>query len=165
MKETEVSPGVVIQQEQQAPSTILPAQSVFKYNLAPEVLNDLEQWDAVVGSSAQVNSGLATHTSLNAAIAFVVSGGAIMVLRGTVTENVIVNKEVFIQGQGRGTVINGTVEFQNTSNYSTMQNMKLRNNLTLDSGTTGLYVITCFQANGFNILDYGVDNSIDIFQE
>src|SRR5271166_3462934 len=110
MKETAVSPGVVIQQEQQAPSIILPAQSVFKYNLAPEVVHALEQWDAVVGSGAQVNAGLATHSSLNAAITFVVSGGANLLLRGTVTENVIITKEVFVQGQGRESIINGTTE-------------------------------------------------------
>jgi hypothetical protein len=101
-------------------------------------------YDAIVGTSAQVAAGVATHSTLAAAIASVPAGGKILLLKGTLTENVIINQNVAIEGQGYGTVVNGTFTMNAGANYSTIKNLKFGGNITLNA--TGCYIQECFKA-------------------
>jgi hypothetical protein len=89
-------------------------------------------YEAVVGNSAQVASGVATYTSIQNAINSVAPGGRIVILQGTFTENIILNKEVCIQGKGRSSIINGTVTFTPASNGSMLKFTKITDNVTID---------------------------------
>lgn len=109
-------------------------------------------YDEVVGSSAQVTSGAATQTSLTAAIAAVSTDGTILVLKGTYTENPVINKLVFIQGQGHGSVINGTLEFATGSDDSLVQALKITDNITIDAGVNEIQLVTFWQANGKTVI-------------
>jgi hypothetical protein len=122
-------------------------------------------YDAIVGSSAQLLDGKATHSSINSAISSVPSGGKIYVLRGTFTENVSVNKEVMIEGMGRGTVIDGTLTLTSSSDYALVRALKVTGNITLDSGSTGIFLRDCWVASGSTVTDNGSGNSVLVIQE
>lgn len=116
-------------------------------------------WDEVVGSSAQVTSGAATQTSLTAALAAVGTDGTILVLRGSYTENPSITKRVFIQGQGYGSVINGTLTYATGSSDSLVQDLRTTDNITVNSGVSEIQMVQFWIANGKSVIDNGVANS------
>ena len=113
---------------------------------------------AVVGSPAQVTAKVATHSSLQQAINDAPSANTIFVLNGTYTENIVLNKQLAIMGEGRGCVINGTFNIQAGSDYSMLKFVKFMNNVTIDSGAIGNIVSDFWIANGKTV----TDNSLDI---
>lgn len=112
-------------------------------------------YDEVVGSAGQVTSGAASQTSINTAIGAVSANGTILILRGTYTENVSVNKTVLIQGQGFGSVIDGTLTFTSASDESLVQAVKVNDNITFDSGASENQLVTFWQATNKTITDNG----------
>lgn len=72
--------------------------------------------DAIVGTSSDLQNGKATHTSIQAAHDFISSGGRILVLPGTYTENVTMSKSVTIEGKGYLSVLNGTLSITGSGN-------------------------------------------------
>lgn len=126
----------------------------------PFTTNTRSPWDAIVGSAFQVTSGLATHTSLTAALAAVPAlDGNILVLRGTYLENIVVTKRVNIQGQGYGTQLNGTFEMQSLASHSVIEKMNFLSSITLDTGSTGIFLRSFYQSAGQTLLDSGLGNS------
>lgn len=95
-------------------------------------------YSRIVGSAAQVSAGTATDTSINTAISLASSGDAIRILSGTFNENVYLNKNLFIEGNGRGAVINGTVELATGSRYSSLTGLKMIGTCTIDSTVIGI---------------------------
>jgi len=114
----------------------------------------------VVGSTAQVAAGIATHASLTSALS-AVSGQKVTVLAGTYTENVTISSNCMIEGQGYGTVINGN--FTLSTNYSTIRNLKFGGNVTVTG--SGNFIKECFASSTSTISDSGVANKKEIIQE
>jgi hypothetical protein len=118
-------------------------------------------YDLVVGSSAQVLQGIANYSSINSAISNALPGSSILILAGTYTENVLINKQVVLVGKGYTTVINGTLEFNSSSLRSLVEKLKVVGNITFDTGSTGNYVEKCWQGSSGTVISLGTDN---IFQ-
>jgi len=127
------------------------SQSLGKINL---------MYDAVVGSTGQVASGYATHTSLQNAINAVPVGGKILLLT-SVTEAINVNKRCLIEGKGFDTKITGTTTV--STNYGTIKDLYFNGNLTISGN--GNFVRECFIATSASVTDSGTANSKLVIQE
>lgn len=91
-------------------------------------------YSAIVGTSDQVISGTATHSTISAAITAISAGQKILILPGiygAVTDTITVSKQCLIEGFGNSTVINGSIMF--TSNYCKFTNIKVNGNITVSS--------------------------------
>lgn len=113
---------------------------------------------AVVGSTAQVTSKVATHDNLQTAINDTPAGESIFILNGTYTGSFTLNKQLAILGQGRGCNINGTFNIQSGSDYSILKFVKFSDNVTIDVDAIGNIVTDFWIANGKTV----TDNSLDI---
>lgn len=111
------------------------------------------QFDAVVGSSAQVTAGTANYSSINTAIAALTAGDKMLILEGSFTENVSIDKQLYVMGQGRGTVITGTMTLTSAAGFSNAGNMKFTDNITLDSGLDGAIISPLWLATGKSFID------------
>ena len=108
-------------------------------------------YEAVVGNAAQVAAGVATYTSIQTAINSVTVGGKITLLQGTFTENVTVNKEVCIEGKGRSSIINGTINFTSSSTGSMLKFAKILNDVTIDLAAQAVNVTDNWLASGKSV--------------
>lgn len=122
-------------------------------------------YDYVVGSAGQVTSGAATHSSISSAITAASAGNTILILKGTYTETVSVSKELHIWGQGRSSIIDGTVTFTSSADYSGLKDVKVTDNITLDSGADGCIVKDIWLASGKSFTDNGTGNLLEAIQE
>ncbi len=125
----------------------------------------LAMYDAVVGSAGEVSSGVATHSTITAAIAAVSAGASIFILDGTFTETVSVNKQLYIVGKGKASVIDGTLTFTSSSDQSHVKDLRVTGAITFDSGADGNFLVDCFQATGQTVSDQGDFNTISLYQE
>src|SRR5688572_23007238 len=92
---------------------------------------------ATVGSSSQVTSGFATHSTIASAISAVSAPCQIKVLPGTTfTETVSINKAVVLVGAGYSSYINGTVTFTSAADNGGLKNMRVSGVITCNSGAT-----------------------------
>jgi len=114
-------------------------------------------YDAVVGSSAQVATGAASHSTIAAAISAVSAGGNILILKGTYTENVTIAKELMITGQGRSTVISGTLAF--TAAGALVKAIKVTGNISFSAPSSSNIINDSWQTNASTVTDSGTDNS------
>ena len=121
--------------------------------------------DAVVGSAAQVSAGLAHFTSIQSAINNAASGDRILVLQGTYTENITVDKKIFLEGKGHQSVVNGTLTMTSNSDYSIIKWLRFGGNITLNVGADGIFLRECWQATGLTITNSGTANSLLVIQE
>lgn len=122
-------------------------------------------YDAVVGSSAQVTAGLAHFTSVQTAIDNASTGDRILVLQGTYAESVTIDKKIFLEGKGHGTVISGTLTMASNSDFSMIKWMKFGGNITLNAGADGIFLRECWHATGTTVTDNGSGNSILVIEE
>lgn len=100
----------------------------------------LTQYSRVVGSAADVSSGAAGYSSLNAAIAASTANDTILILKSYNTvENSSIDKRLFIQGQGYGSTITGTLTFGTSSNGSRVKDIRVTENVTINSGVDEIY--------------------------
>jgi hypothetical protein len=119
-------------------------------------------FDLIVGSSAQVLAGIANYSSITAAIANSSAGYNILILSGTYTETVTVNRQVVLTGRGFSTVISGGLIFA-TSN-ALVNRVNIVGNLTFNSGSVGNYVETCWGNAGGTTSDLGTDNVYSVIR-
>lgn len=122
-------------------------------------------YDWVVGSAAQVTSGAATHSTWASAIAAASAGDSILGLKGAWTENVSIDKKLYVEGRGEGTVITGTLTFTSTSDNSYVTALKFTDTVTLNSGADGIIVDNIFLASGKSFTDNGSGNILMAMQE
>lgn len=94
----------------------------------------------IIGSAAQVTAGAATHSTFASAIAAATSGNAVKVLEGSWTENVSCAKKLYFEGSGHGSLITGTWTWASGSSKASLSGVKLTDNMTINSGITGLWV-------------------------
>lgn len=117
-------------------------------------------YDAVVGSASQVTAGGAQFSSLTTALAAIPAGGNILLLKGSYTENIIIDKQCNIDGQGRGSIINGTLQITTNSDYSSLNKLKFGGNITIDAGATGNVLLGFWLGSGFTMTDNGTDSLV-----
>jgi hypothetical protein len=115
-------------------------------------------YDAVVGSANQVSTGAAAFTSIGAALTYAGPNGTVLVLRGSYTENVQITGQQAIWGQGRGTVINGNLEYTSTAAYAVVKTLKVTGNISFDAGSVGNMLTECWQPHTSTFTDNGTDN-------
>lgn len=122
-------------------------------------------WDFIIGSGAQVTSGAATHSTWASAIAAASAGDTIKVLEGSWTENVTVDKQLHIEGNGYGSYLNGSLTFNSSSDRSYVSLIRLADNVTLNSGADLIKVESVWLASGKTFIDNGTGNLVEGFQE
>jgi hypothetical protein len=113
--------------------------------------------DIFVGTSTDVSSGYADFSSLQSAIN-AASAGQKIKIRGnlSITENITLNKRVFIEGNGYDSYINGTFTFTATS-HATIKNFRC-STVTLDASSNKNFVSQMFLAT--SATDNGSGNQI-----
>ena len=123
-------------------------------------------FDRIVGSAAQVTLGVATDSTIASAITAASAGNRILILPTySATENVTINKELFITGQGHNSNINGTVTFTSAADNSILTNVRVAQNITLDTGADGIFVSDVFLAATRTFIDNGSGNLLTAIQE
>lgn len=129
--------------------------------------NTLLLYNAVLGSSAQVTSGLATQASWSTVLTAVTAGSTIYARAGIFPEQLIIDKEVNIQCAGRGTVISNGVVFTSAASYARLSNCKVGGNITIASGASAIFIDKVWLASGKTITDNNgsVVNLIEGIQE
>jgi hypothetical protein len=123
----------------------------------------LAMYTAIVGSSSQVAIGAATHTSITSAIADISAGQSILVLAGTYTENVTMNKACVIEGQGNASVISGNLIV--TADYCKFSKMRVTGNVTTNAGADYNDLSIFWTANSTIITNNGASNIIIAIQD
>ena len=126
-----------------------------------------EGYDLVVApASSLADIGkFSTHTSIQSAINAASSGGKILILNGTYTEPVTINKKITLEGQGHNTLINGTLTVTSAGAYTAIQKLKVTQNITIQASANNIYMRDCWQTNGYYLYDSGSFNSILLIQE
>lgn len=125
-------------------------------------------YDYIVGEGPS-----STHTNISDAITAASPGARILVLAGNYTEDVIVNKEVVLEGLGRSTYIDGSLSIVNGSSYSSIKNLRVKNYISVGPGAVGNVVREIWQApnpdldplTGKEVGDMGTASSILVIQE
>lgn len=129
-------------------------------------------YDAVVGSSAQVSSGIANYAGISAALFGVTSipNATIKILRGNWNEYVTLNQPVNLEGSGIGTVITGTLTLAATSSGSMVTGVYMSGTgtipaFTINVGSVGNYVGFCWQGTTIVPVDNGSTNTVSNFMQ
>lgn len=98
------------------------------------------QYNRVVGSTADVTSGAAQYSSIATAIAASSDGDRILILTSyNSTENISINKKLFVVGLGAGSVVNGTITLASGSSGTRIRDLRATGNVTVNSGVEMIY--------------------------
>jgi len=117
--------------------------------------------DAVVGTSEQVSAGFATYTSLQTAIDFLSTGGRILILT-SITENITWNNSnIAVEGKGRSTEINGSINIVGNGNY--LKLVRCLDNVTLNGDIN--FFSESWVAPTYTVTDNGTGNYYNIIEE
>ncbi len=119
----------------------------------------------IVGSSAQVTAGIATDSTIAGAISNCVSGNNILILPGTYTENPNIAIKLTIEGTGGGCIVSGSITFASGSDYSYLRGIRTTQNITLNSGVSGVIVEELFLASGKTFIDNSTGSLVSGIQE
>lgn len=122
-------------------------------------------YDFVVGTAGQVAAGIATHSTWASAIAAAVAGQSIKILEGTWVENVTITKQLYIEGNGYGSYLNGSFTFDTSSDRSYLTRIRVNDNITLNSAVTLCKVDDSWLPSGKSFVDNGTGNLVEGFQE
>jgi len=117
-------------------------------------------WDIIVGSPAEVSQGIANTLAMNLASAIASFGpqARVLVLKGnhTITGGLNLTSEILIQGQGRSSVLIGSITLNTGSSYSTINKIKVDGTVIINSN--GNFFTENFLANGGSVVDNGSSN-------
>lgn len=117
-------------------------------------------WDAVVGSSADITTGAASHTSLVAAINATSAGGKILVLNTyNSVEDIIINKKILIFGQGQNTVLQGDLTFFSSAAQSIVKYVMITGNVLFDASSVNCVLTDSWQTEASTTIDNGTYNT------
>lgn len=132
----------------------------------PAVANKvLALYDAIVGSSGQVNAGIATHTSIQTAHDYVSSGGNILVLQGSFSGDINISKTIRITGQGHNSVLNGNLSLNSGASFGALDLLKVTGNITLQAASNGNFLTRVWMATGQTLSDLGSGNYVNVVEE
>lgn len=111
-------------------------------------------------------SGSGDYASIQDAINASTSGDKITLLPGTYTENIIVDKKIFFEGQGHITLLDGTVNLNAGSDRSMFKFLKFNGNVTGAVGVKELIITDCWIAAGSTVtVDNPLENIVTVMQE
>lgn len=97
------------------------------------------QFNVVIGSAAQVTAGTATHSTF--ASYTQADGGRILILPAYATSEAwTITKKLFIFGLGNTCTIDGAITLSTGSGNTKMTGFRTTNDITVNSGITGIYV-------------------------
>lgn len=114
-------------------------------------------YHAIVGSVAQFDAKIATHTSLQMAIDACSDGDTIYILPGTYTGSVNLNKRLCIVGAGYDSYVNGVLTLTSSCNFGSI-NLIRANQFVLNSGSNGNMINAFWSIDPINL---GVGNNIN----
>lgn len=120
------------------------------------------RYDIIIGSAAQVASGLATHSTWAAAITAASAGQVVRALPGTWVENVTVSKQLQIEGSGYGTFIDGSLTV--TADNCSIEGIRIDDDMTLNSGADGNVAKNIFLPAAKTFVDNGTGNLLEGIQ-
>jgi hypothetical protein len=96
------------------------------------------QFNIVMGSAAQVTAGTATNSTFAGYTQ--ADGDRVLVLPGYSTnESVSITKKLYIQGLGNTSQILGAITLGTGSSYTILKGFRTTNDLTVNSGSIGIY--------------------------
>lgn len=152
MEYKDLGNGRVVKQSTPRTSEPLP-NSTLEVRMVSDSAKAIMVADAIVGSAADVTYGRATHSSIQSAINAVVDGMRILVLAGTYTENITLNKRIKLEGVGYDSYVNGTALF--SANACTVRDIRIDGNITISGNDNRL---EGFQTQASTVTDSGTDN-------
>ena len=157
MRQVLLNTGVVVQQTQQAPYPfVLPQQGVSLSAISLGARLNLQVAEAVVGSVTDIANGIATYSSIAAAITYVsgLGAGKIIVLDSQIyVENITVPGNIFIEGVGHNTYIQGTITF--SGNYSLVKFLR-HQSVTFNASTDGNRITDTWMTSGATVTNSGL---------
>jgi hypothetical protein len=119
-------------------------------------------YSATVGSAAQVLAGVATHTSIDAALSASSPGDRILVLTGTYTETVNWSiNDIALEGSGRLCLLQGTLKLSGSGNQ--VLGIKVDGELNL-TGSNYCFMRAWISSSTIFTAG-GTGNALDIIQE
>jgi hypothetical protein len=123
-------------------------------------------FDAIVGSSAQVTAGTATHSSLQAAHDALAAGSNILVLNNvTLSANTTLSKRLMIQGKGPGSVLTGNLTINSGALGSVIKWLKVSGNVSFAAGADKCFMTDCYMTGSFSNDPSNLDNVLEIITE
>jgi len=130
------------------------------YKTDDRLVSPVSYENIIVGTPAQVDAGLATHSSLQNALIDAGNSSSIVVLRGTFTGAVTWNQhEVLVKGEGRPTIIDGNLTI--SGSYNLLYNVKITGNLIVNGSYNSIR--DCWV--GGSITDNGTLNSFTVIMD
>lgn len=103
---------------------VAPVNSVVTTNVSGDLGTQPLYFDITVGPGG-------SYSTIGAAITAASNDQTILITGGTYTENVIVNKRLFIQGKGYATQLNGNLTFTTGSNDGVFKDLRVSGTVTL----------------------------------
>lgn len=140
------------------PTDALPSSSQFLRMDSSGAIHFINLYDIVVGPGGD-------FSTIGAAITAASASQSIYIEKGTYVENVTVNKQLNITGNGRGTIISGSITFATGSDDSLMQDFKVTANLTINSGVSEVYVAPFWNGSASTVTDNGTGSYLQYMQE
>ena len=132
------------------------------YGEEPLEVSPTVKIDIIVGSQAQVDAGIATHSNIQNALNDAGFGRSVRILSGTYSGNVTISQsDLLIYGEGRQSIIEGNITISGDNNM--IKNLKADGDLTLSSAS-GYNTITGGWLTG-TLTDNGTDNSVSLIME
>lgn len=125
--------------------------------------------ELIVGSSDQVDSGSATHTTLSEAIFDAVEGDTIFILDldSPITEGsaITLNKRVNIIGRGNGSIISDDFIIDSTGSKSLIKQVNFGQDILVQTNGNNIIMTDCWASPTSSLTDNGTNNLITILQE
>lgn len=106
-----------------------------------------------------------TYTTISAAITAASAGQSICIQSGTYAESLSVAKQLNIHGSGRGVDVTGSLTVASGGDYSLIEHIKVESGITINSGLTGVQLVSLWSAAGQTVSDLGSGDYLLVIQE
>jgi len=112
-------------------------------------------WDAILGSTAEVAGGIATHDSFDDAAIAIATGEVMLVLPGTHSCGGTLANNIYIKGMGRGSVLDCSLTIDATQSFTWLHGVKFTDDVVIATGSGGNVVNPVWFANGKGTQNFG----------
>jgi len=121
----------------------------------------------IVGTAQEVTDGAADFSSIQTAINFSEKGNLIEVLGdGEYVENLTIDREICIVGNGRSSIVSGTIDFTVGADGACLERIKSQYDITVNHFVKGVIIAPTVWVSATAIASgNAVTNSIDPFTE
>lgn len=134
------------------------APSLITVDSSGNLGTQLQPYDITVGVGGQ-------YSTIAAAIAAASTDQTILISQGTYTENITINKRLYIQGKGYGSQLNGTLTYVSGADDGMTKDLRLLGDVTINSGVSEVTLIEFWLASAATITDNGDGTYIQGMQE